>query len=48
MEKLMVCTTETNTVIPTSIAKETQRDRLVAQWLIIDNRLVCQWVITKA
>ncbi len=43
----MVCTTETNTHTQIAIAKEVKRDRLVAQWVIINDRLVCQWIITK-
>jgi hypothetical protein len=43
----MICTTKTNADTNISTAKATKRDRLVAQWLIIDNRLVCQWIITE-
>jgi hypothetical protein len=43
----MTYTTETNTDEHTLITEKTKRDRLVAQWLIIDNRLVCQWIIIK-
>lgn len=41
----MICTTETNVEKHISITEKTKRDRLVAEWLIIDNRLVCQWII---
>jgi hypothetical protein len=43
----MICTTEKNINTHISTPQETKRDRLVAQWIIIDNRLVCQWIIAK-
>ena len=41
----MVYTTEVNTEKHISIIEKTKRVRLVAQWVIIDNRLVCQWIV---
>jgi hypothetical protein len=43
----MVYTTEINSEKHVPISEKTKRDRLVAQWMIIDNRLVCQWVTTE-
>jgi hypothetical protein len=43
----MVHATEINSEKHVSTIEKTKRDRLVAQWVIIDNRLVCQWIITE-